>query len=86
MPRANRSELLTKTHRVLKKQYKTQPPSLKLPLLEQLVFACCLEEAPVDAAQKAYAALEEQYFDWNEVRVSTVAELAEDLLTEIDLP
>ena len=36
-------------------------------------------EAPVDAAERAFTRLMEAYFDFNEVRVTTVAELAETL-------
>ena len=43
------------------------------------MFSCCLENAPADAAEQALARLLEHYFDLNEVRVTTVAELAETL-------
>ncbi len=79
MPPANRAELITKIHRVLKKHYPAPAAAMNLPLLEQLVFAGCLEESPAEAAQKAYAVLEEEFFDWNEVRVSTIVELSEKL-------
>lgn len=45
--------------------------------MEYLLFACCLEDAHYDVAEEAFAALVEEYFDWNEIRVSTVRELAE---------
>jgi hypothetical protein len=48
-----------------------------------VLFACCLENAPADAAERAFARLLENYSDLNEVRVTTVAELAESLQ---DLP
>ena len=47
--------------------------------MEQLLYACCLEDATAAAANKAFTALTEQYFDWNEVRVSTVTELSETI-------
>ncbi len=78
---SNRSALISKTHKVLKKHFKPVPPNQRLPLLEQLVYACCLEDATAEAADQAFAALEEQFFDWNEVRVSTVTELAEVMNT-----
>lgn len=85
MPPSNRAELLTTIHRTLKKHYNLTPPAMNLPLLEQLIFACCLEEAPADAAQAAYATLEEHFFDWNEVRVSTVSELG-DAMSMLPVP
>ncbi len=75
----NRAALLTKTHKVLKKHYKPINPVAERPLLEQLLFALCLENASYEAAEQAYAALEANFFDWNEVRVTTVKELAESM-------
>jgi hypothetical protein len=69
--------LLTKVHKVLKKHYKPIAPSADRPVLEQLLFACCLENTHYERAEQAFAALSEAFFDWNEVRVSTVKELAE---------
>jgi endonuclease-3 len=47
------------------------------PVLDQLLFACCLENAHYDKAEEAFAALVHTFFDWNEIRVTTVKELAE---------
>ncbi len=47
------------------------------PLLEHLLYACCLESAPHEAAEEAFAKLQQAYYDWNEVRVTTVSELSE---------
>jgi hypothetical protein len=77
MAPSNRSALLTRAHRVLKKHFKAVPPPADRPLLEQLLFACCLENARYESAEQAFAALTKGFFDWNEVRVSTVKELAE---------
>lgn len=79
MPPSNRADLLTKIHKTLKKHYNLTAPSMNLPLLEQLIFAGCLEESPAEAAQKAYTTLEEEFFDWNEVRVSTITELGDKM-------
>jgi len=73
---SNRASKLTKLHRILKKHYKPVVP-VERPLLEQLLYACCLEVAGHDAADQAFACLQEAYFDWNEVRVTTVSELSE---------
>lgn len=77
MATSNRSALLTKTHKVLKKEFKPYAYDQKRPLLEQLLYACCLEDAMPEAAEEAYQTFGRDYFDWNEVRVSTVTELAE---------
>ena len=75
----NRSGLYTKIHKVLKKHYKPVAPNMQLPLMQQLLYGCCLENAPAAAADKALAALESDYYDWNEVRVSTATELSESM-------
>ena len=76
MANPNRMALLTKMHKVLKKHYK--PAAIPdRPVLEHLLYACCLENAAYEQADKAFAAVSTSFFDWNEVRVSTVKELAE---------
>jgi hypothetical protein len=74
-----RSQLLPKLHKALKSHYKPFPAETSRDLLDQVLFACCLENAPVDVAEKAFARLKQAYADPNEVRVTTVAELAETL-------
>jgi hypothetical protein len=80
MATTNRPALIKKTHRVLKQHYKPVPAEPR-PLLEQLLFACCLENTPYPLAEKTYNHLRSSFFDWNEVRVSTVTELAEAMST-----
>jgi endonuclease-3 len=81
MSTTNRAALFNKTHRVLKRTYKHTPVKGEQPLMETLLFASCLENARWDAARQAYDKLRESFFDWNEIRVSTVKELAEVLST-----
>ena len=45
--------------------------------MEHLLFACCLEDAHHDAAEEAFAAMVHTFFDWNEVRVTSISELSE---------
>lgn len=77
---AERQKLVAKLHKVLKSHYSPRLPDTSRPLLEQVLFACCLENADYDAAEKAFTQLLENSFDLNEVRVTTVAELAELLV------
>lgn len=74
-----RSVLVPKLVKALKAQYKPVAPVTTRPVLDQVLFACCLENAPADVAEKAVARLVEGAFDLNEIRVTTVAELAEVL-------
>lgn len=77
MATPNRGARLTKAHKVLKKHYQVIAPPGDRSVFEHLLYACCLENARFEAADEAFARLQETYFDWNEVRVTTVAELAE---------
>jgi endonuclease-3 len=47
------------------------------PVLEQFVYGLCRENASPEQAEQAYRHLRERFFDWNEVRVSSVRELEE---------
>lgn len=75
----NRQQLVAKMHKALRAHYKPVAPNTGRPLLEQVLYACCLENAPYDVAEKALGRLLQGYFDLNEVRVTTVVELAETL-------
>jgi endonuclease III len=83
MSGSNRGPLINKLYKVLKQHYKPITTEMNRPLMEQMLFACCLENAPYDKAAKTYEHLASSFFDWNEVRVSTVNELAEAMR---DLP
>jgi endonuclease-3 len=74
-----RAQLLPRLAKALRANYKAVPPNTSRPLLDQVLFACCLENARPEAAEKALARLLSSSFDLNEVRVTTVAELAESL-------
>ena len=74
-----RSTLMPKLIKALKASYKPVIPSANRPVLEQVLYACCLENAPADVAEKALKRVLESGFDLNELRVTTVAELAEAL-------
>ena len=79
MTASNRADLIQKTYRVLKKHYKPVKPPADRSLLEHLLYACCLENASHEAADEAFARVQQAFFDWNEIRVTTVAELAETM-------
>jgi endonuclease III len=49
------------------------------PVLEQFVYAVCREDATREAADRAYRGLQESFYDWNEVRVSSEQEIGEVL-------
>jgi hypothetical protein len=78
-PQSGRKQLVAKLHKALKAHYRPVVANTGRPMLEQVLFACCLENAHHEVAEKAFARLLEGYFDLNEIRVTTVAELAESL-------
>jgi endonuclease-3 len=55
------------------------------PVLEQFIYALCREGAAPSAAAGAFRRLQESFFDWNEIRVSSVREIA-DALDELPSP
>ena len=79
MSNPNRSELINTTYKVLQEHYQPCQPPADRTLFEHLLYACCLENARPEAADEAYAKLQQTFYDWNEVRVTTVKELAETM-------
>ena len=86
MSTPSRSELIAKTFRVLKKKFKRRPTPRGRTVLEHLLFACCLENATPAQADEAFGKLQTLYFDWNEVRVTTISELTEVMGKISDAP
>ena len=77
MSAPNRAGLLNKTLKVLQKHYKPVAPPADRPVLEHLMYASCLQNSAHENVDEVLAKLQENFFDWNEVRVTTIAELAE---------
>lgn len=64
---------------LLQKDYGKTVPKLKLPVLETILFAVCLEDSPWKDAEASFEKLLKSYFDLNEIRVSSVTELERTL-------
>lgn len=79
MSSSNRATLLNKLHKALKKRYSPVLPRGEQPVFDTLLLACCLENTRRQAAEEALQRLRAEYFDWNEVRVTTIKELSEVL-------
>lgn len=77
MSTPNRATLINRTLRVLKKNFKPVAPPKERTLFEHLIFASLLENSPFEAAEQVFATMQKDYFDWNELRVSTIRELTE---------
>ncbi len=76
MATQTRSQKINKMLKVLASTYQPVSP-VDRPVLEHLLYACCLENSMPEAADETFARLQELYFDWNEVRVTSVRELEE---------
>ena len=79
MSASKRATLIGKLNTALKKHYKPAPVQPARPLLEHVLYASLLEDAPAELADEGMAKCEQEFYDWNEVRVTTVTELAQVL-------
>src|SRR5262249_52467465 len=77
----HRQRILTQLFTTLKKRYQPRDPDAR-PVLEQFIYAICREGTTREQADRAYRALQERFFDWNEIRVSSVREV-EEVLSEL---
>ncbi len=79
MATVSRTAQFTKLFKILKKSYRPAPANAGRSVMEHLLFACCLEDSHYEAAGEAFAAMVHTFFDWNEVRVTSISELSEVL-------
>ena len=84
MTAVSRTTQFTKVHKILKKHYKSASVNPGRSVTEHLIFACCLEDARYEAAEEAFAVLVHTFFDWNEVRVTSISELSEVMACLLD--
>jgi endonuclease-3 len=77
MAAPSRTAQFARLHKILKKHYSPVAPAPSRTVLEQLLFGCCLENAQYRAAEEAFAGMIHTFYDWNEIRVSSMRELAE---------
>ena len=76
---SDRQAICKKLATVLKRKYGGSVPKHKFNVLDTLLFACCLENVAYDKAEAAFKRLREAFHDLNEVRVSSVREIEENL-------
>ncbi len=75
----NKQELFGRAIKLLVKKYPAPPPPETRPVLDELVYALCRENTTSPLAQDAFKRLKDDFHDWNEIRVSTVAEVSHAL-------
>lgn len=77
MASSNRATQINKVLKFAKKRFKpTEIPSDRT-VLEHLIFACCAENSLHHLANQVYASLAADYYDWNEVHVTSIRELTD---------
>ena len=88
MATPSKAQLLTEVHNLLKKRYmpkgEKEKDHVRLTVLESVVYAIALEGSRRTAAMEALGRFKSNFFDWNEVRVSTIEEVRATLGTVTD--
>ena len=81
MATQSKTQLLTNIHTLLKKRYKpkTEPNASRLSVLKAVVYGICHEDTTREQANQALSRFQDEFFDWNELRVSSVEEIQETL-------
>src|SRR6185437_3433789 len=75
MATPSKTQFLTEVHALLKKRYKIEPAADKLSILEAVIYGICHEDSTREQANRALSRFKEGFFDWNEVRVSSLEEI-----------
>lgn len=70
---------------ILKKRYRSKIPKSDRTVLDTILYAICLENASARQADDAFARLESDFHDLNEIRVSSVKEL-ESIFSDMEQP
>ncbi len=77
MATQSKAQFLNDVHTLLKKRYKVKPESdaTRLSVLEAVIYGICHQGTTREQANQALSRFKDEFFDWNEVRVSTVEEI-----------
>jgi endonuclease-3 len=73
----NRATQINKVLKIVKKHFQPVEIPAERTLLEHLIYACCAENSLHNVANEVFTTLSAEYFDWNEVRVTSIRELAD---------
>ena len=75
MAASSKAQFLTEVHALLKKRYKLEPRADRLSILEAVIYGICHEGVTREQANQALSRFKDDFFDWNEVRVSSIEEI-----------
>jgi endonuclease III len=81
MATPSKAQLLTDVHTLLRRRYKPKlsQPAPRLSVLEAVIYGICHEDATREQANQALSRFKDEFFDWNEIRVSPISEIEETL-------
>lgn len=83
MAAPSKAQLLDSVYSLLRKRYKLEPKPAKLSVMESVIYGICHEGATREQANQVMSRLKDDFFDWNEIRVSPLSQIREALA---DLP
>src|SRR6266478_6467612 len=72
----NKQRLLAQLFSAHKKGHEPAEPEAR-PVLEQFIYGLCREGTTREQADRIFRVLQDRFFDWNEIRVSSARELEE---------
>lgn len=75
MASSSKTQLINDVYAVLKKRYKLEPQASRFSVLEAVVYGICHEGTTREQADQVLSRFKDQFFDWNEVRVSALPEI-----------
>ena len=81
MATQSKTQFLTDVYTLLKRRYKPKADrnAARLSVLKAVVYGICHEDTTREHANQALSRFKDEFFDWNEVRVSSVDEIQESL-------
>jgi endonuclease-3 len=81
MATQSKTQLLTNIHTLLKRRYKSRAErdNSRLSVLKSVVYGICHEDTTREQANQAISRFNDEFFDWNEIRVSSLDEIEETL-------
>lgn len=81
MATQSKAQFLTDVYTLLRRRYKPKGDrnSARLSVLKAVVYGICHEDTTRENANQALSRFKDEFFDWNEVRVSDIDEIRENL-------
>src|SRR6516164_1257404 len=81
MATQSKAQFLNDVYTLLKRRYKPKadPNASRLSVLKAVVYGICHEDTTREQANQALSRFKDEFFDWNEVRVSEVDEIQANL-------